>query len=157
MTTSKKTWSDFEQISADPLTEAEKVYFREYTRRNIHDAILKKFIEVSSESGVTRTQIAQRLGINKSQVTRWLSSSHNWTVDSVSDLLLAMASRASFQTEDLGSVRPGNYAHPALLKSETETTKSHNDTKASGSSNRRHSVNITQNITQPVEEISSAA
>lgn len=106
------TWKAVSEISDEPLGDAEKVYFRARTRRDVHAAVLKRFEDLQEHGKMNKIQLASRLGVHPSQVTRWLSTPGNWTIDTLSDLLLAMGARARIEPEDLASVRPGNHFHP---------------------------------------------
>lgn len=64
--------------------------------------------EAMEKSGMTRTQLAEKLGINKSAVTRALSSGQNLTLASLAGFLWAMDSRiepqlASLESEEIAS------------------------------------------------------
>lgn len=109
MTTYPKEWSDY---SAGALSESDKAYFRAMTRRHIHNIVLDRFCDLS-ERGFKRSDLADRLGVDRAQVTRWLASPGNWTVDTLSDLLLGMSCRACIRAEEISAVPRGNFAHSA--------------------------------------------
>ena len=68
-------------------------------------------MNLSEEEGFSRADLARKLRARPSQITRWLSSPGNWTLDTISDLLLAMSCRAHLTADDLADVNKGNYAH----------------------------------------------
>lgn len=111
MTTSLKTWSVYADDKSTPLNESDKSYFRARTRRHVHDVVLGKFMELSDDQNLTRAQLAERLQVDRAQITRWLSSPSNWTLDTLSDLLLAMACQASVEAKAIGFGETGNYHH----------------------------------------------
>ena len=123
MTTSLQTWSTFANDKEFALNDSDKSYFRAKTRRHFHNAVLTKFLELSDDTQISKAKLARRLNISPSQITRWLSSPGNWQIDTLSDLLLAMSCQASLFAEELASVGPANYVHPAS----TESSKEEND------------------------------
>ena len=58
-------------------------------RLRLYEAVIKEFLE----SGVTKAELARRIGRKPEQITRWLGAPGNWTLDTVSDLLLATLCR----------------------------------------------------------------
>ena len=69
-----------------PLSLGLLAYFRERQRNRIHELVFREFIK----SGMTKTQLAQRMGRSLSRVTKWLAAPGNWELDTVSDFLLAI-------------------------------------------------------------------
>lgn len=78
---------EFEIKSASPLSVGMLAYFRERQRNRIYELVLREFIK----SGMTRTELAHRMGRSLSRVSKWLSAPGNWELDTVSDFLLAIA------------------------------------------------------------------
>ena len=66
-------------------------FFRERFRNRLHQLVLQKFITLEDTRGFSRADLARRIGRKPEQVTRWLGAPGNWTLDTVSDLLLGMA------------------------------------------------------------------
>lgn len=112
MTTSLKTWNDYADKYGEPLTVSDKAYFRAQTKRHVHGVVLEKFSEYATDDRRARARLAERLGVDRSQITRWLSSPGNWTLDTLSDLLLAMGCKATLVANEIGDVQQGNYVHP---------------------------------------------
>jgi hypothetical protein len=74
--------------SSGPLSLGLLAYFRERQRNRVHELVLLEFIK----SGMTKTQLAHRMGRSLSRVTKWLAAPGNWELDTVSDFLLAIGS-----------------------------------------------------------------
>ena len=52
--------------------------------------VIKELERAALEKGVRKKDIAQNLGVNPSQISRWLSGPANWENDTISDLLYAV-------------------------------------------------------------------
>jgi len=72
------------------IASDEIYYFRERTRNRCYSAVVAAFAKLVDQEGLTKREIAARLGKEPAQITRWLSGPGNWTLDTISDLLLAM-------------------------------------------------------------------
>ncbi|MEI8395810.1 MAG: hypothetical protein WCF85_13805 [Rhodospirillaceae bacterium] len=79
--------------------------------------ILKEFIEREKNEGFTRAELARRIGRKPEQLTRWLSAPGNWTLDTVSDLMLAMDGELDISRRDLGEKRLSNLPSHVLISS----------------------------------------
>lgn len=66
-------------------------YFRERFRDRLYDLVMEEFLKQDAEAGLTRAEVARRIGRRPEQITRWFSAPGNWTLETVSDLLLAVA------------------------------------------------------------------
>jgi hypothetical protein len=62
-------------------------YFRERQRLRLYEVVVTEFLR----SGITKAELARRMGRKPEQITRWLGAPGNWTLDTVSDLLLAIS------------------------------------------------------------------
>lgn len=65
-------------------------YFRQRQRNNFYDAVISRFVALAKTEGLTKKQLAQRLGKSPAQITKLLKGSTNMQMDTISDLLLAM-------------------------------------------------------------------
>lgn len=90
----------------------DREYFRAQTQREAYNAIIERFAEISADHVAVRSQIASRLGKDRAQITRLLSEPSNITLDTLSDLLLAMGSQVEISQSKIGSDPKGNYMHP---------------------------------------------
>ena len=76
--------------ATDPISKDDLYYFRQRNRNRIFAAVIARFTQLVETKGLTKREVAFRLGKEPSQITRWLSGPSNWTLDTFSDLLLAM-------------------------------------------------------------------
>lgn len=65
-------------------------YFRARLSNKIHSLVLTEFSKQESMGVISKASLARRIGKKPEQITRWLGSSGNWTVETLSDLLLGM-------------------------------------------------------------------
>jgi DNA-binding phage protein len=72
------------------LTSFDIAYFRQQLRNRVFEAVIAYFADRAAAFGLTKAAIAAKLGKEPSQITRWLAGPGNWTLDTISDLLLAM-------------------------------------------------------------------
>lgn len=100
-------------VDETEISVGDREYFRAQTQREAYNLVLERFSELSGDHVALRALIAKRLGKNRAQVTRWLSEPSNMTLDTLSDLLLAMGSEARMRQCPFGSEPKGNYLHPA--------------------------------------------
>lgn len=71
-------------------------YIHARARNQLHELVLREF----RRSGLSKAVLASRLDKEPSQITRWLGAPGNWTLDTVSNLLLAISgSTLKFEVE----------------------------------------------------------
>ena len=76
--------------SSGTLSLGTKVYFQERLRNRIYDLIIRQ-LENYKTAGGTQIKLATRLDRRTDQISRWLSSPGNLTLDTISDLLLGLS------------------------------------------------------------------
>jgi hypothetical protein len=91
MTTSQKISLESELESQLPISEKTKAYFRERIRNQIYNLVAREYIRERDTNSLTQAQVARRLGRSPVQINRWLGAPGNWTLDTISDLLLAIS------------------------------------------------------------------
>src|SRR5882724_8863381 len=91
-----------------PIPPGTLAYFRERLRNRLHQLVLRHFLEQERTHGLTRADMARRIGRKPEQVTRWLGAAGNWTVDTVSDLLLSMRLEPTLEVADLRDLGAAN-------------------------------------------------
>jgi hypothetical protein len=77
-------------LSGEKIPVGKLAYFRGRLTNRIHEAVLTEFSRLSQADKINRAQIASRIGRKPEQVTRWLGAPGNWTIETLSDLSLAM-------------------------------------------------------------------
>lgn len=80
-------------VERDPLAGRTVGYFRANARNEFHQVVLREFIRLRDEVGLKQSDIVRRLSSRADQISRSLGAPGNWTIDTISDLLLAMRLR----------------------------------------------------------------
>src|SRR5262249_13369400 len=74
----------------EPLSLAAREYFRARLRNRLYDLVVRKYADKQRTGKVTQRDLAQRIRRRPEVINRLLASPGNWTIDTVSDLLLAI-------------------------------------------------------------------
>src|SRR5579862_2212032 len=78
--------------SSTPINSDDIFYYRQRQKNRVFSAVVSLFSKLVEKEGLTKRELAFRLGKEPAQITRWFSGPSNLTLDTVSDLLLAMGS-----------------------------------------------------------------
>lgn len=70
----------------EQLSKRSLGYATEQAREQLFDMVTQSYIE----AGVSKATIARRLGKDPAQISRLLSASGNWTIDTVAEILFAI-------------------------------------------------------------------
>lgn len=65
-------------------------YHRARLQSNIYYDVLERFAALAKETGFTKKQLAESIGKDAAQITRLFAEPGNWTLATVSDLLIGM-------------------------------------------------------------------
>ena len=91
MNTSLKNPFLSEILNGDKIPLGTLAYFRERFRDHLYDLVMEEFLKQDAENSLTRAEVARRIGRRPEQITRWFAAPGNWTLETVSDLLLAIS------------------------------------------------------------------
>lgn len=82
------------EIAADhfgpEIPSPKRAYFQQRLENRIFGFLLEKFME-AQKNGLTKAILARRIGKSPEVITRWLGAPSNLTLDTISDLLLAIS------------------------------------------------------------------
>jgi transcriptional regulator with XRE-family HTH domain len=81
------------------LSRSELARFRQRFRNHVHNQILTLFLDLQEGQKLSQKAIATRLNVDPSRINRLLNDPANMTLDTVSDLMLAMNAQISCKTE----------------------------------------------------------
>ncbi|WP_293962092.1 helix-turn-helix transcriptional regulator [Sneathiella sp.] len=96
----------------EPIGEEDLAYFRQRMKNRAFQEIMRLFVDRAEKDGLTKSNIASKLEKDKSQISRMFAGPMNWTIDTLSDLSLALGYEASVVFNDLSSSPRHNYSHP---------------------------------------------
>jgi hypothetical protein len=90
-----------EILEGEVIPLGKLAYFRERLRNRLHQLVIREFVRQEDINRLTRAELARRIGRAPEQITRWLGAPGNWTLDTVSDLMLGMGTEPAFDIEHL--------------------------------------------------------
>lgn len=118
MTTSTTSRTSFlsEIATGKSIPIGKLAYFRERFRDRLYELVVSEFLKKERSGELTRAELARRIGRKPEQITRWLGTPGNWTIETVSDLLLAISkSELHFELSPLENRALRNYDGPDWL------------------------------------------
>ena len=91
-----------EGIHGREIPKHKLAYFRARLRNRIYDLVITEFVRLQEQEGATKADLARRIGRDAALISRWLSAPSNWTLDTISDLLVAMKSEPELGIQAVG-------------------------------------------------------
>jgi hypothetical protein len=147
MSTSPTPQTSFlSEISAgQPIPLGKLAYFRERFRDRLYELVVSEFLKKERAGQLTRADLARRIGRKPEQISRWLGAPGNWTLETVSDLLLAISkSELIFELSPLENRAPRNYVGPDWITEKPSPTSTAAETDLfEGDSPRRFELRKT--------------
>jgi hypothetical protein len=109
--------------SSNPVLPKREVFYqRQRTKNHFFAQISSFFAEEAERDGVTKRELARRLSCDPAQMTRWLTTPSNMTVEGISDVLLSMDAEAELHIAKFSNMAQPNFEHP-LITAAKATTK----------------------------------
>jgi transcriptional regulator with XRE-family HTH domain len=102
-----------EGIEGSEIPKHKLAYFRARLRNRIYDLVISEFAKLQEEKGVSKADLANRIGRDAAQISRWLSAPSNWTLDTISDLLIAMRAELQLGVQVVGAQVQSSEPHLA--------------------------------------------
>jgi hypothetical protein len=99
-----------EKRNLDSLSAGTRAYFRNRTKNRLYNLVLMKFRQEADAGRLTQAKLARRMGKKPEVVNRLLASPSNWGLETLSDLLLAIAGEEIDDTSSDPEARPAHNA-----------------------------------------------
>ncbi len=93
------------------LFESDVFYFRQSFRNAVFQKLLKVFADKAQYEGFTQSDVAAKLAKDRGQISRIFAGPKNWTLDTLSDLALALDMEVEIAFEDLRVDPRHNFCH----------------------------------------------
>ena len=84
-------------------------YFRQSLKNRIFQSIVARFAELAKKEGLTKKDLARKIGKDPSRITRWLNGTSNLELETVSDLLLGMDAELRHEIVPLNTDKSATY------------------------------------------------
>jgi hypothetical protein len=124
-TTYQQTQFLSEILNGGVIPEGKLAYFRARLSNSLHELVLSTFLKTENRDGLTRAELAKRLGRKPEQITRWFASPGNWELETVSDLLLGMGYEPDLSVVDLREL-----AEPQVREESTQLAYARSESTA---------------------------
>ncbi len=108
MTTYQRKSILSEVISGEKIPLRVLAYFRARLSNRIHSLMLEEFARLEESGKITRAELGRRIGREPAQITRWLGTAGNWTIETLSDLLLGMKCEPALSISNLANTQTRN-------------------------------------------------
>ena len=89
----ERFWDEIIDLDAQ-IPEGKLEYLRERLRNDLYDFVVGKFLAEREARGLSKAQLARRLDCDPGRLTRLLGAPGNWTLATVSDLLVGISGEA---------------------------------------------------------------
>jgi transcriptional regulator with XRE-family HTH domain len=101
---------------ASPVSKRDIFYYRQRMKNRVFTELASFFATEAAQNHLTKREIANRLQCDPSLVTRWLSAPGNVTLETISDLLLALDAEMDVKAVRFKDRAKPNYAHSLIVE-----------------------------------------
>lgn len=79
------------ELAQKSLSDGNLAYLAARAQNKFHDYVLRKFMAAEQSEGLTKAELARRIGKRPELITRMLGAPGNWTIDTVARLLAGIS------------------------------------------------------------------
>jgi len=97
-----------------PIPLDEIAYHNRRLQNLVFDEVIRAFAVEKKEGRISRALLAKRIDKRPEQITRWLSSPSNSTLDTISTILIGMKAELEPRVIFFRDAVKPNYAHPII-------------------------------------------
>jgi hypothetical protein len=116
-------------VGGPPIPSPTRAYFQQRFRQRVFAFLLRKFQEAQGK-GLTKAELARRIGKTPDLINRWLGSPSNLQIDTICDIVLGISGEEVYLYEASVQQKPHNYSHfHDLASTSTVTAYPINDQK----------------------------
>lgn len=101
------------------LFEGDVFYFRQSFKNAVFQKLMRAFAEKAQAEGITQSDVATKLGKDRGQISRIFAGPKNWTLDTLSDLALALDMEPEISFGDLRVDPRHNFCHHWIAEIDT--------------------------------------
>lgn len=98
----------------EPISPRVRGYYKQRFQQKVFAQIAKAFADRARDFGITKSGVASLIGRDKAQINRLLAQPSNLTLDSLSEIALALNFEPTVVLEDLSEDPRHNYVHAAF-------------------------------------------
>jgi hypothetical protein len=98
------------------ISRRDRAYYRRRQQNKVYGELASYFAEEAAAGRIAKSKLAELLGKDPAQITRWLSEPSNLELDTISDMLLAMGAEMDHRVVRFSDRAKQNYVHPIIAK-----------------------------------------
>ncbi|WP_291052495.1 helix-turn-helix transcriptional regulator [Hyphomonas sp.] len=108
-------------LAETPISEGNKIYFQERLKSRLHEILVNTFQMAEQRGAITKTELARKLGKRPEQISRWLNSSSNMQLNTLSDMLLGLGYEPDISVRELSDqpAQTASSTFPGIENNET--------------------------------------
>ena len=91
-------------------------YYKQRQKNRVFTELVRFFAEEAERGSITKKDLADAVGKDPSQISRWFAAPSNFELDTLSDLLLAMGAEMDHRIVRFSDRAKPNYAHPLVAR-----------------------------------------
>ena len=97
-----------------PIPKRDLFYYRQRMKNRVFTELASFFANEAAAHQLTKRLLAYRLQSDPASITRWLSAPSNLTLETISDLLLALDAEMDTSIVRFSDRATPNYVHPVI-------------------------------------------
>lgn len=134
------------ETTSDLRQKKERAYYRRRLQNRIFEAISSFYKEESEKRDLYKKDLAEKMGKDPAQLTRWLAYPSNLTIETISDLLYVLDAEPDINIVRFQDRLKANDMHPMAARIENMEIHRHqnrplNSTTSSSSTNAKLKYN----------------